>query len=87
MKAHNPESGEFRDSLESNLTYLCTFALEDPLRVDIKDTCQMIRYGHRVEDEEVKDLDETVKIKMISGDHIETCKRVALACGIINEDD
>lgn len=51
MKTHNPESNEFRESLESNLTYLCTFALEDPLRVDIKDTCQMIKYGHRVEDE------------------------------------
>lgn len=24
---------------------------------------------------------------MISGDHIETCKRVALACGIITEDE
>jgi len=60
MKTHNPESNEFRESLESNLTYLCTFALEDPLRVDIKDTCQMIKYGHKVEDEEEEGLAATV---------------------------
>ena len=40
------ESDEFRYELESNLCYLATFGLYDPLINDIDKSVQLIRYGH-----------------------------------------
>jgi magnesium-transporting ATPase (P-type) len=40
------ESKEFRDELESDLIYLCTFGLEDPIRESIDETIQMIKFGN-----------------------------------------
>jgi len=34
MQYHDFESDDFRDQLESDLIYLCTFGLDDPLRVN-----------------------------------------------------
>jgi magnesium-transporting ATPase (P-type) len=39
------ESDEFRESLESDLTYMGTFGLNDPIRDDIFDTVSQIKYG------------------------------------------
>jgi magnesium-transporting ATPase (P-type) len=40
------ESAEYREALESDLIYLATFGLDDPLRQDIKESIQMIKYGY-----------------------------------------
>jgi len=42
------ESDEFREALESDLIYLATFGLLDPLRDNIVDGIQLIRYGRTV---------------------------------------
>jgi magnesium-transporting ATPase (P-type) len=46
MNDMSQESDEFRYELESNLTYLATFGLHDPLIDDIENSIQLIRYGH-----------------------------------------
>ena len=46
MNDMSQESDEFRYELESNLTYLATFGLQDPLIDDIENSIQLIRYGH-----------------------------------------
>jgi magnesium-transporting ATPase (P-type) len=38
MANHNDESKEFRNLVEKDLTYLCTFGFVDPLRDDAIDT-------------------------------------------------
>jgi len=38
MHQHSLESAEFRQELESDLVYLTTFGLDDPLRDDIADS-------------------------------------------------
>lgn len=35
MQTYNPESEEFRNELESDLIYVCTFGLNDPLRDNV----------------------------------------------------
>ena len=42
------ESKEFRSELEQDLIYIGTFGLEDPLRDNVEDTINQIRYGTRV---------------------------------------
>lgn len=37
MQTYNPESEEFRNELESDLIYVCTFGLNDPLRDNVED--------------------------------------------------
>jgi magnesium-transporting ATPase (P-type) len=45
MQTQDPESNEFRNEIETGLTYLCTFGLEDPVRESSEETCMMIKYG------------------------------------------
>jgi magnesium-transporting ATPase (P-type) len=87
MQSHDTESNEFRNEIETGLTYLCTFGLEDPVRESIEETCMMIKYGKHFDKESEEPVDESVKIKMVTGDHIETAKKVALVCGIITEEE
>jgi|DEB0MinimDraft_12_1074336.scaffolds.fasta_scaffold13203_3 magnesium-transporting ATPase (P-type) len=39
------ESDEFRQELESNLVYLGTFGINDPVRENIEESIQLIRFG------------------------------------------
>ena len=79
------ESPEFREIIERELTYIGTFALEDPLRPNIEESIQYIKYGQL---ENVGDqVDGTqVHIRMITGDHLETAKNIALRAGIITNE-
>jgi len=45
MQTYNLESEEFRTELENDLIYLSTFGLNDPLRLNIHESIQYIRYG------------------------------------------
>jgi len=45
MANHNDESKEFRTLVEKDLTYLCTFGFEDPLRDDVYDSIMQITTG------------------------------------------
>lgn len=46
MHSYSLESPEFRHEIESDLIYLCTFGLDDPLRESIEETIQLIKFGH-----------------------------------------
>jgi magnesium-transporting ATPase (P-type) len=83
MHSYSLESAEFRAEIESDLVYLCTFGLEDPLRESIQDTVQLIKFGNIAG----IGASSTVNIKMVTGDHIETARYVAVQAGIISELD
>ena len=40
--------------MESNLTYLGTFGLDDPIRDDVDKSIQLIRYGRLIDFDEFK---------------------------------
>lgn len=86
MHTHNDESIEFRQSIECDLTYVGTFALHDPIREDISTSVQLIKYGHY---ETVGDGDNNIQVnvRMMTGDHIETARYVALKTGIITQEE
>lgn len=85
MHSYSLESAEFRSEIESDLIYLCTFGLQDPLRENIDETIQLIRYGNTHGDHSSKA--STVNIKMVTGDHIETARWVGIQSGLITEQD
>jgi magnesium-transporting ATPase (P-type) len=45
MSTYNLESEDFRNELENDLIYLATFGMDDPLRPNIEEAIQYIRYG------------------------------------------
>jgi magnesium-transporting ATPase (P-type) len=55
--------------------------LEDPLRSDIKDSIQLIKYGHLESPGEREN--HQVNIRMVTGDHIDTANAVALKLGLL----
>jgi Ca2+-transporting ATPase len=69
---------EFEQALDDRniqFTFLGAFGLKDPLRKNVKSMVNAVKQrGH-------------VNVRMISGDHIETAKRVAYKAGIITDDD
>jgi magnesium-transporting ATPase (P-type) len=69
---------EFEQALDDRniqFTFLGAFGLKDPLRKNVKSMVNAVQQkGH-------------VKVRMISGDHIETAKRVAYKAGILTDDD
>lgn len=73
MHSYSLESPEFRSEIESNLIYLCTFGLDDPLRESIQETVTMIKFG-----DTTGTGSSTVNIKMVTGDHIETARYVGI---------
>lgn len=81
---HNVEGEEFRVELENDLIYLGTFGLDDPLRDDIDQSIRYIRYGQLDADE---NEGNQVNIRMVSGDHLECAKKVALQTGIIRHEE
>lgn len=82
---HNMESDEFRAELEKDLVYIATFGLKDNLRDDILRQVHLIKNGV-INEEEVETKQAQVQVRMVSGDHIETCKSVALQAGIVTVD-
>lgn len=72
MRSHPVESLAFRQDIERDLIYVSTFALNDDLRAEIKETVQ----GLKAED---------VKVRVVTGDHLDTAKYVAKECGITDE--
>ena len=88
MHTHPNESPEFRQEIETDLVYLATIGLEDPVTPGVKDTVQLIRYGRILnEDDEFppENLKSHANVRMITGDHKETAKAVAIEAGIITE--
>jgi magnesium-transporting ATPase (P-type) len=86
ISTHNEESPEFRDTIERDLVYLCTFGFDDPLRADIPEAVQEIQGRSEVAASPSKGESEKkrgVIIRMVSGDHLETARYVADQAGIL----
>ena len=79
------ESPEFRAHLEADMVYLGTFGLDDPLRANIEESVHYIRYGQPDGFDQVDQ--NQVNIRMVTGDHIETAKAIALRTGIIKPEE
>jgi len=63
------------DDKQINFTFLGAFGLKDSLRSNVKSAIKYVQdKGH-------------LNIRMVSGDHIETARRVAHKVGILNDDD
>jgi len=61
------------------MNYICSFGLENPVRHNIAADVSLIKYGTKKPTESVKKGEKnSVNVRMISGDHAETCKFVAL---------
>ena len=80
------ESDDFRNSLESNLIYLGTFGLDDPVSDNVHKPIHMIRFGHNDDNIELRDNNQ-VNVRMVTGDHLETAKYVALKTNIVSLDE
>lgn len=80
-KEEKEREARYRQEFESDLHYLGTFGLADELRPEISVPISLIKYGHT--DTAVEGTNTQVNVRMISGDHIETCKRVAVRAGIV----
>lgn len=76
----NLESTSLRDSMEEGLTYLCTFGMQDDLRSEANEAIRMLKYGSNTT---IVDNNGEVNVRILTGDHIETAKQVALNTGII----
>jgi len=63
-----------REVLEQNLTIVGIFALQDPLRPEIKDSVQQC-FG------------AGINIRMVTGDNLDTAKAIAVEAGIIRAED
>jgi magnesium-transporting ATPase (P-type) len=64
------------------MTYICTFGLENKLRDNATQSINLIRYGKSKADRHAQ---EQVKVRMVSGDHIDVCRYSAVQAGIIDE--
>lgn len=65
------------------MTYLGSFGFHDEERADIKQTVQLIRYGMISGDVPAQEREEQVFVRLVSGDHEQACKRVAIQSGIV----
>ena len=50
MGQNDVESEEFREAIETGMIYLGSFGMNDPLREDIEQSIQLIRYGEILSD-------------------------------------
>lgn len=64
------------------MTYVCCFGLENRLRENANSSINLIRYGKSNPD---ASSPEQVKVRMVSGDHLDTCRYIAIQAGIIDE--
>jgi len=86
MTSYDLESDDFRNELENDLIYLGTFGMDDPLRPNIGEAIQYIRYG-QLETAGEQAEGNQVNIRMVTGDHIETAKAVAVLTGIVKPEE
>lgn len=86
LRQFSQESDEFRNALEENLIYLGTFGLDDPISYDVYKPIHLIRFGHNDDSIESRDNNQ-VNVRMVTGDHLETAKFVALKTGIVSLDE
>ena len=80
------ESIEFRKAIEKDFIYLVTFGLEDPFRNDIVDHINEFKYENTLRSDG-KASSLSMNLRLISGDHIETVKFVALHLGLISDEE
>jgi len=59
---------------------LGTFGLNDAIRENIDKPINLIKYGHT---DATIETPAQVNIRLVSGDHLETCKAIALRTGIV----
>jgi Ca2+ transporting ATPase len=78
--AERDEDDSFRREFESELYYLGTFGLEDRIRPEIDEPINLIKYGHT---DTAAETPTQVNVRLVSGDHLETCKAIALRTGIV----
>lgn len=52
MESKDVESAEFKEELLTDLNYLCTFGLENPLRTQVAGDVRLIKYGKREEEKD-----------------------------------
>ena len=69
---NNFQTEEDRNVLERDLTFLGLFALHDPIREKV---CRSVQYAARGQ----------ITTRLVSGDHIETAKAVAIQAGIMDD--
>lgn len=81
MKAQSDlESLSLREKIEADMTYLCTFGMRDDLRDEVTEAISLLKYGSNTT---IVDNNGEVNVRILTGDHIETAKQVALHSGII----
>jgi magnesium-transporting ATPase (P-type) len=68
------------------MVYVCTFGLENRLREKAVSSINLIRYG-KSSGIEKDAAPEQVKVRMVSGDHVNTCRYIAVQAGIITKDE
>ena len=87
MKAGSNDKDEeegYRALFENELCYLGTFGMKDELRQEVNTPITLLKYGHI---EPKPDSTGQVNVRMISGDHLDTCKAVASRAGIVTPED
>lgn len=60
--------------------------MDDPLRPNIEESINLLKYGISDKDGDMNEGSQQVNIRMVTGDHLDTAKTVALRCGIIRPD-
>lgn len=88
MNSKDVESEEFKEELMTDMNYLCSFGLNNDLRMNVDEVVSLIKYGSKKSPDDAKKGDKnSVNVRMISGDHLETCIHVALAAKLINKSE
>lgn len=79
--------------MESNLTYIGTFGLHDPLRENALACVELVKFGRELssfedfENDPSSNINQDVNLRMLSGDHIETARQVAYKAGLITQEE
>lgn len=80
------ESSQFLEEILLDMEYIGTLGLMDELRKDAERSVQLIRYGCEVDRAELETAEDQVTVRLVSGDHHETCKKIAIESGIVTAD-
>lgn len=77
------ESIKFREALEKDMIYLVTYGMLNEVRDNTSKSIDAIMFGH--EDHASGEANSELTVRMVTGDHIETAKSVAIKAGLITE--